>query len=166
MRLPALLILSTMLLRPALQAQQAPDSSNNNNVTCDFDDEKQISVQYGHEKVTDKIPYNKIWSPGGAPMFFFTQAEVTLANTAIPVGAYSMFVIPGKNNWTLVVNKNVTPGSKYDQTQDLVRASMETGQLSSAEPEFTVVFGHSGPKQCSIRFYFGKIGTWTDFMEK
>ena len=99
-------------------------------------------------------------------MLLFTQAELTLAKTAIPVGAYSMFVIPGKNSWTLIVNKNVTAGSKYDETQDLVRAPMETGQLSSPEKEFSVIFGHMAAKQCSMRFYYGKTGAWTEFMEK
>ena len=167
MRVPALLVVFAVLLTPPLfHAQQAPPDSANNNVTCDFDDEKQIGVQYAHATVNDKPPYGKVWSPGNTPMLLFTQAELTVANVSIPVGAYSMFVIPGKNSWTLVVNKNVTPGSKYDETQDLVRAPMETGQLSNPESEFSVIFGHIAPKQCSIRFYYGKTGTWTEFMEK
>ena len=45
-------------------------------------------------------------------MIIFTQTRLTLGNSEIPEGAYSLYVIPEKQNWTLVVNRNVTAGSK------------------------------------------------------
>lgn len=167
MRVPAVCLLLAVFLTPGVMcAQQAAPDSNSNTVTCQFDDEKQMSVQYEPAEVSEKVPYGKVWFPGKTPMLLFAQTDLTLNNTTIPTGAYSMFAIPGKNNWTLIVNKNVTPGSKYDEAQDLVRAPMEIGQLSSPEKDFSVILGHIAPKDCSIRFYYGKIGAWADFNEK
>ena len=94
----------------------------------------------------------------------FTQADLTIGNTQIPVGAYSLFMLPGKDRWTLVVNKNVKPG-EYNLQQDLVRVPMDVAQIS--EPQgFSLVFAHMAPKQCNIRMYQGKTGAWAEFHEK
>lgn len=163
-----LLVIFSMLLAELVVAAPllAQQNDNSQTTTCSFDDEKQISVQYNAVSASDKLPNGKVWAPNGSPLLLFTQTPVTLGNTEIPVGAYSMFVIPGKENWTLIVNKNVTPGSKYDESQDLARVQMDIGQLGNPEKQLSVVFGHSGPKQCSMRIYYGKIGTWADFHEK
>ena len=165
-RLTCLIVVSYLFVAISSPAQQADPAADTPTAMCTFDDEKQMSVQYGLAKSSDKLPNGKVWTPGGKPMFLFTQADLVLANTAIPVGAYSMFVIPGKNNWTLIVNRNVDPSRKYDEKQDLVRAPMDIGQLGQEEKLFTVVFGHLGPKMCTMRFYFGKTGAFTEFNEK
>jgi hypothetical protein len=48
-------------------------------------------------------------------MTLFTEAQLNFAGATIPVGAYTVYPIPAKDKWTLVVNKNVTPGSAYDE---------------------------------------------------
>jgi hypothetical protein len=164
--LSGLALLGILLGAVAASAQQPPADPQTSTASCSFDDEKQISVQYSPVSTKEKVQNGKIWTPGGRPMILYTQTEVTLANKEIPIGAFSMYAIPGKETWTLIVNRNVTPGAQYDDKDDLVRATMETGQLSDAEKTFSVVFGHIGPKLCSMRFYFGKIGAWAEFNEK
>jgi Protein of unknown function (DUF2911) len=148
------------LLVSAAVAQQEPATT-----PCDFDDNMQMSVQYspaGH----DEPKNGKIWTPGGAAFTLYTQTPIVINNVTIPVGAFSLAVIPGKKDWTLVVNKNVTAGAKYDQTQDIVRAPMETGEIGQAVTDAQVTLAHMGPKTCSFRIYFGKIGAFTEFKEK
>lgn len=150
----------------AVCAQQPPSDPQTSTVSCNFDDDKQISVQYYPSSPKEKMQNGKVWSPGGHPMILYTQTEVSLGDKDIPIGAFSMYTIPGKGTWTLIVNKDVTPGAKYDEKDDLARTTMETGELSEAQSGFSVVFGHTGPKVCSIRFYLGKVGTWAEFKEK
>jgi len=52
-----------------------------------------------------------------------------------------VYVIPEKHSWTLVVNKNVTAGSKYDEKQDLVRAPMQLGETDNPVKPPEVAFG-------------------------
>lgn len=97
-------------------------------------------------------------------MYLFTQAEASIEGKEIPPGAYAMYIIPNDDKWTVVINKDVATDSKYDEKQDLLRASMQIGHLNQTQA-LSVAFGHMGPKQCNVRIYFGKIGTWAEFME-
>jgi hypothetical protein len=87
-------------------------------------------------------------------------------NVEIAPGAYSIWLIPDKKNWTLVVNKNVKPGATYDQADDLVREPMEIGQLPSPTKQPDLGFAHMAPKRCNLRVYYGRVGTWADLEEK
>jgi len=146
-------------------AQQA--STNNDSALCTFQDGKELSVLYTDEATTgQELPAGKLWTPGKTPMLLFTQAVLTVGNSEVPIGAYSMYLIPQKDSWTLVLNKNVTAGSKYDEHQDLLRLSMQIGQADQSDKQFRVLFGHLSPKVCSLRMYFGKTGSWLEFQEK
>src|SRR5574337_1095413 len=139
-----------LLMLQGMLWAQAPNPAQTQTTVCTFEDGKEISVKYQaapvkHEKLTEGTR----WSPGKTPMFLFTAVPVKLADTEIPVGAYSMYVIPGKKQWTLIVNKNVS-SNKYDENEDVVRANMDTGSLGAAEKNVSVVFAHVAPKQCSM----------------
>jgi hypothetical protein len=165
-----LLVLSAVLLSLLLFASLAiaqDSDSESQTVSCNFADGNQISVQFIPAGKGKEEPKNgKIWEPGGAPMTLYTQVPVVLNNVQIPIGAFSMYVIPNKKEWTLIVNKNVTAGSKYDEAQDLARSPMELGNLSQPVKPLQVVLAHMGPKLCSIRLYYGTVGVLTEFTEK
>lgn len=135
--------------------------------SCTLEDEQQISIRYTPVASTsEKLSNGKPWAPGGTPMLLFTTSTFIFNNTAIPAGAFSLYVIPGNDHWTLVVNKNVTAGSKYDEHQDLARGPMEIGQVSGGVPKLDVAFAHMGPKLCNLRIYYGKVGAVGEFKEQ
>ena len=153
------------LLIPFLAAQQSA-SAPSSTTTCNLDDGRQVYIRYnpvspGKEKVSN----GKAWTPGGAAMTLFTEAQLTLGSSMIPVGAYSVYPIPGKDHWTLAVNKNVTAGATYDEKTDLARAPMETAQLPQSSDALEVAFAHVGPK-CTLRIYYGKSASFADFTAK
>lgn len=153
--------LVAILLTPAFSQQSATSIA-----ACTFADGKQLSVQYEKSASVQKVDLTdgKLWMPGAKPMLLFTQADLSIGTTRIPVGAYRLYLIPGKDRWTLVINKNVNK-AEYDQQQDLLRVPMDVGQLSAPE-QFSLVFAHLAPKQCNMRIYDGKIGAWAEFHEK
>jgi hypothetical protein len=146
-------------------SQVAP-SGKSATVSCTFDDSKEMKVQYNSSAKQENLRDGTPWGPGGSPMILFTQTALTLGNAGIPIGAYSLYIIPGKEHWTLVVNKNVAPDSKYDKAQDLARTSIETGELENPLKQPKVAFAHVGPKQCNMRLYYENTGTWAEFHEK
>src|SRR5437879_12143467 len=91
-------------------------------------------------------------------MVLFTPAALILEKSQIPAGAFSLYLIPQKDRWILVVNKNVNAGSKYDERQDIARAPMEMGQLGEPTSTLEVSFGRLGPRGGTLRVYFGKTG--------
>ncbi len=142
-------------------------TSHSAEAVCTFDDGKQMKVQYedSSAKRAEEFHDGKLWEPGGSPMFLFTQTAVTLGSSVIPEGAYSLYVLPEKQNWILVVNKSTTRSNNYDGKQDLVRASMQIGQIDSPAKRFEVAIAHVRPKPCNLRFYFEKLGAWAEFQE-
>jgi hypothetical protein len=134
--------------------------------TCNLDDGRQVYIRYNPVSAkNDRAPNGKPWAPGGAPMTLFTEAQLNFAGATIPVGAYTVYPIPARDKWTLVVNKNVTPGAAYDEKQDLARAAIETEQVSQPADALEVAFAHVGPR-CTLRIYFGKTATFADFVAK
>ena len=163
-----LLLASPLILRGAVVAQQTDADSHTSTAFCDFNDNQEVSIRYSAAAISSKDePRNgKVWLPGGSAMTLFTGATLTLNNSMISPGAYSVYVIPNKKDWTLIVNRNVTPGAAYDEKADVARSPMELGEVDSPPKQLQVSFAHSGPKQCSIRLYYGKTGAFADFIEK
>jgi Protein of unknown function (DUF2911) len=157
-------VLISLLLTPWLAAQSggAPTSTT----TCNLDDGRQVYVRYNAIAANkEKPPNGKPWSPGGAPMTLFTEAQLSLGSSMIPIGAYTVYPIPARGNWTLVVNKNVTAGAAYDEKQDIARAQMESAQVDQASDTLEVAFAHVGAR-CTLRIYVGKTASFADFTAK
>ncbi len=146
---------------------QAPVQPKTQNAPCTFSDGKQIRVSYTPVPANSKEEFSndRLWSPGGRPMYLFTQAETSIEGKVIPPGAYAMYIIPNDDKWTLVLNRDVTAGSKYDEKQDLIRTPMQIGHVNQPQ-DLSVAFGHMAPKQCNVRIYYGKVGTWAKFTER
>ena len=163
-----IILIAPSLLLTAAIAQQGESNRESATAVCDFDDGQEITLKYNGSAMNSKDePRNgKVWLPGGSPMTMFTQVALTLHGTEIPVGAYSMYVIPGKKEWTLIVSKNVTDADKYDEKQDVARAPMEIGEVNSPPKRLQASFAHSAPKVCSIRLYYEKTGAFAEFNEK
>jgi hypothetical protein len=100
MRTHILLAGSVLLLALSAVAQDAKSAF------CNFDDDNQVSIQYS-SVVKDPPRNGKVWSPG---VTLYVQTPLTLGNSTLGLGAYSVHFIPEKKSWTLIVNKNVTAG--------------------------------------------------------
>jgi len=156
-------VLISLLLSPWAVAQSG--STPNSTTTCNLDDGRQVYVRYNAVSTkNERFSNGKPWAPGGTPMTLFTEAQLTLGSSMIPIGAYTVYPIPGKN-WTLVVNKNVTPGAAYDEKQDIARAQMETAQVTQPSDTLEVAFAHVGAR-CTLRVYIGKFASFADFTAK
>src|SRR6266576_4245396 len=153
------------LVPPAAGQQSAAEPEA---AICTFEDGKQITARYNPIPAgkSDALPLGKVLIPGGSAMTFFTETDLSLGRTTIPTGGYTLYIIPAKKDWTLIVSKNTSLDAKYDDKQDLVRASMETGQLSTPADRLGLYFGHVGLKRCEIDVDFGKTRGWVEFKQK
>jgi len=155
-------VLISLLSSPWLAAQSAPTSTT----TCNLEDGRQVYVRYNAIPANkEKIPNGKPWTPGGAPMTLFTETQLSLGSSTIPIGAYTVYPIPAKDHWTLAVNKNVSPGAAYDEKQDIARTAMETAQVAEPSEALEVAFAHVGAR-CTLRIYIGKTASFADFTAK
>src|SRR5215467_6271383 len=156
-------VLITLLLTPFLNAQSSGTQST---TTCNLDDGRQVYIRYNAVPAKQlKIQNGKPLEPGGSAMTLFTEAQLSLGSSMIPIGAYTVYPIPARDHWTLVVNKNVTPGAAYDDKQDIARTAMETAQVAQPSEALEVAFAHVGAR-CTLRIYIGKTASFADFTAK
>jgi hypothetical protein len=162
----ALIVVAILPLFTLTAVCSAQQSANSSTATCNLEDGRQVRINYTPVSgKNERLPNGKPWAPGGTPMLLFTEAPLSFGNATIPIGAYTVFPIPGKDKWSLAVNKNVTPGSAYDEKQDIARATVETDQVPTAADPLEVAFAHYSSK-CTLRIYFGKTATFSDFIAK
>jgi hypothetical protein len=163
------IVLVSLFVACAAFAQDDPTAAT---ATCNFDADKQLVLQYQHVSLTPKkalplqIPFGKVWAPGGKPLTLFANTSIKVGDRTLPIGAYTIFLIPNTKQWTLIVSKSTQTTGAYDDQQDLVRVQMESGELPNPEAEFRVSFAHIAPDQCSIRVDLDKFGHFAVFQEK
>jgi len=163
-----ILPMSALLPRAAF-AQDAPAAAT---ATCNFDEQKQLVVEYQPVTISPKkplsgqVPFGKTWAPGGKPMTLFTNTPIQIGSRMLPVGAYTMFLVPGSKQWTLIVSKSTEMTGAYNEQDDLVRVPMDLGELPNPEPRLNASFGHVAPDQCNFRIDLDKFGHFTVFQEQ
>src|SRR5690606_32048204 len=83
----------------------------------------------------DLVPYDQLWRTGAnsATQISFSK-DVTVNGTQVPKRKYPLFAIPGKTDWTLILNKNATASTcEYKKEEDIVRMTVKPGAIPSRE---------------------------------
>lgn len=89
----------------------------------------------GREIFGKLVPYGKEWSPGANEATEITLTkDITMKGFLIKAGTYTLFTIPDKEKWTIIVNKDVGLWGSYNYNpkEDLIRFDVpvqSTGDL-------------------------------------
>ena len=90
----------------------------------------------------DLVPYDKVWRTGAnkATSIEF-NTDITMEGKSVPAGKYSLFTIPGKDKWEVIINKNTElwGAGDYKQAEDVVRFSV-TPEKSNTTESMVFVF--------------------------
>lgn len=82
------------------------------------------------------VPYEEVWVTGAhdATTVSFVH-PVTINGTTVPAGKYAFFTIPGKKEWTLILNKHWKQhlASEYDKKDDVVRVKVKPKKNAHTE---------------------------------
>jgi hypothetical protein len=143
-------------------SQQAPEG----NTVCTFGDGQQLSIRYPQVPYSKaELPNGKVWTPGKQPIYLFSQTNFEFGSAKVQPGAYSLYVIPGEQTWTLVLNRGVQKNSPYDPHQDIGKLQAQTGKLSNASQTLSLYFGRIAPDKCTLRIDYGKERAFADFKQ-
>jgi len=137
------------LLARAAQNQEAPKTRASPHETVSVNlDGKTITITYGRpylkgRHVGDEVaPYGKVWRLGADEATKITVTAYTLFPNGVEMlpGSYSLFAIPNKDKWTLIVNKVADQWGafKYDASQDLGRIEIPVRPAMTPVEEFTI----------------------------
>jgi len=137
--------------------------------SCTYTDGTSLTVRYSDANPGKKreLQNGKVWSPGDVPMLLFTETPVTVSGVQLGVGAYSMFVIPDKGKWTLIINKHTGEwGIPYKyQSEELARIPMTVTKLPAPAENFTISFDHTGAS-CTMRISWENTQASVEFAQK
>ena len=127
--------------------------------TCDLGGGKSITVDYssprakGRKIFGELVPYGEVWRAGAnEATTFVTGADLMVGGTHVPAGNYTLFAIPNKGKWTLIINKKTGEwGIPYKyQGDELARVDMQVSATAGAVENFTIAFDKAG-SGCTLR---------------
>jgi len=135
----------------ALHAQQDKSKrpSPPATATLDLGGGKSITIDYssprlkGRKLGTDLAPYGQVWRTGAnEATTFVTTADLTVGGTPVPAGSYTLFTVPDKDKWVLIISKKTGEwGTQYPgSSNDLARIDMKVSSLPSSVENFTISF--------------------------
>jgi hypothetical protein len=114
-------------------------------VRATVDSRTHVLVDYGRPSKRGRmifggvIPYKTVWRTGAnAATTLVVDRDVTIGDTRVPAGEYTLFSVPTPDAWTLIISKKTKEwGTEYDSTADLARIPMMVGSGSELE-QFTI----------------------------
>ena len=93
------------------------------------------------------VPYGKVWRTGAnEATTLVTPVDLIIGGNTVPAGSYTIFTMPNKDKWTLIISKKTGEwGTDYPgQTNDLARVDMKVSALPSPVENFTISFEKAG----------------------
>ncbi|MEA2766486.1 MAG: hypothetical protein QOK07_2890 [Gemmatimonadaceae bacterium] len=98
-----------------------------------------IAIDYGQPHARGRnvvglagvMPWDSVWRAGANMSTQLTaEVDMTIGNVFIPRGIYSLFALPTKNGWKLIVSKELLQwGTDYDPKQDFARIDLRSRTL-------------------------------------
>ena len=98
-----------------------------------------IAIDYGQPHARGRnvigmagvMPWDSVWRAGANMSTQLTaEVDMTIGNTFIPRGIYTLFALPTRNGWKLIVSKEVLQwGTDYDPKQDFARIDLRSRTL-------------------------------------
>jgi DUF2911 family protein len=126
--------------------------------SCDLGGGKTLTVKYSSPRVKGRtifgglVPYGEVWRAGAnEATTFVTDADLSVGGKTVPAGNYTIFTVPNKDKWTLIISKKTGEwGVPYPGTDsDFARIDMTAGSVPATE-NFTISFDKSA-SGCTMR---------------
>lgn len=136
-----------------------PPASPPGTATLTFADGNTVTIDYSRPSMRTRkifgglVPYDQVWRTGAnAATSLKTSVDLNIGGTNVPKGSYTIYSLPGMNQWQLIINKQVGQwGTEYDQKQDLARIPMKVTQRSAGLEMFTISFDKMGGDAATLK---------------
>ena len=124
-----------------------------------------IEVVYSRPSVKERaifgamVPYGIVWRTGANQATKITfSTDVKLNGKEVPAGTYALMTIPGKEEWTVIVNKGPEGWSpyKYDEKQDLFRFAVKPITMPWSMETFTIDFNEIRDESSKLNLIWDK----------
>ncbi len=99
-----------------------------------------VTITYGRPGVKGRDvfggleAYGEVWRTGANESTAITFSDdVTIEGETLPAGTYSLYTIPGQEEWTIIFNAKLSWGTEYDVAEDVLRVTTTPEEASMRE---------------------------------
>jgi len=132
---------------------------------------KKLQVDYGAPSMRGRkvmgglVPYGVVWCAGANDATtLMTEADLDIAGLKVPKGSYSLWTVPGKTDWTLIINKQTGQWhTEYDESRDLGRVKINVKPVGSPVERFRIELAQSGPNKGTLSLIWENTEAWAPF---
>jgi hypothetical protein len=117
-----------------------------------------LTIKYSSPSVKGRkvwgglVPYDKVWRAGANEATILeTDKDVTIEGKAIPKGKYSVYMIPGEKEWSIIINSqtgqwgiNRDQSTTRDPAKDVAVVKVKPGKSASTNEALKYVVNDKG----------------------
>lgn len=105
---------------------------------------KNVKVTYGQPSKRgrvifgDLVPFGEVWRTGANEATEITfKTDVTINNKVVKAGTYTLFTIPEKGKWTIILNSKLNQWGAYDynkiKDKDVLKTEVKVSAIAEQE---------------------------------
>lgn len=105
------------------------------------------------------VPYDSVWRTGAnAATTISFSTDVTVGGKTIKAGRYALFTIPGKENWTIIINADADQWGafSYKKADDIVRFMVKPSTADFKE-RMAFYIDPTSDSTCSVSLHWEKL---------
>ena len=136
-----------------------------------------IKLDYGQPHLrgrklhTDSlVPYDSTWRAGANdPTTLTTDVDLVLGGATVPKGNYTLWVLPTKGDWKLIIQKPEGQTGQYDAALDVARVDLRRRTVTEPLESLTMWLIPStapGKAQGELRLTWGTSSVFTTWSVK
>jgi hypothetical protein len=106
------------------------------------------------------VPFDQIWVTGAhMATSIETNRDFIIDKKKIPAGKYALFTIPGRAEWTIIINKNWNQhlADEYNEKDDVLRWKMKPDTLSYVQERLMYDISQSAQQEGNIMMIWEKL---------
>lgn len=111
----------------------------------------------GREIFGGLVPYDTLWRTGAnEPTTIHIPFAAEIAGLRVEPGAYSIYTVPGEDEWEVIVNRSVSQWGIETQytpevrAQEVGRATVPSEQIDAPVETFTITSESTGPGSADL----------------
>jgi hypothetical protein len=125
-----------------------------------------LTIHYHSPAVRDRIiwgglvPYDRVWVTGAhTATSIESDKDLIINGWKIPAGKYAFFTIPGRDEWTVIINKNWDQhlADEYKQSDDLLRLKIKPDTLDHKQERLMYDIDQWAQKEGNILVMWEKL---------
>lgn len=136
-------------------------------VTKAFVGDSYVKIVYSRPHKRDRdifgglVPFDKVWRTGAnAATEITTTEDIKLNGNDLKAGTYSLFTIPGEDEWTIIINSEVGQWGayRYKEENDVMRFTVPVEENDDEYEAFTIYLeGDSGTPRYTLMIMWDDV---------